>query len=192
MDDRMYRFLKITAILLTVVWVGWSAYDSFFRDTKPGDTAYFAANKLFEDGQYARALNAYNQALQQAPDHVYALRGKAQSLLQLGRYGESLEAFNSAIQRDPQFAASYANRGILYDRMGRYEKAIEDYEHALRLDSHLADGPNWLTRFLRLQPEKPPTIADRARYLREELDKPEKDRLLRVPETDQQQRPYQM
>ncbi|MDZ7804627.1 hypothetical protein [Thiohalophilus sp.] len=37
----------------------------------------------------------------------------------------------------------------------------------------LADGPSWITRFLHLQPEKPPTIDDRARYLKEQLALPE-------------------
>jgi hypothetical protein len=62
---------------------------------------------------------------------------------------------------------------------------------ALELDPELAEGPHWLTRFLRNQPEAPPTIADRARYLRAELAKPEAERVLRVPQIDAQQRPYQ-
>jgi hypothetical protein len=37
---------------------------------------------------------------------------------------------------------------------------------------------------LRNQPEAPPTIADRAAYLRAELAKPESERLLRMPELD--------
>lgn len=48
-----------------------------------------------------------------------------------------------------------------------------------------------LTRFFRLQPEKPPTIADRAQYLREQLAKPPSEQLLRQPELDDKQHPYQ-
>jgi len=87
-------------------------------------------------------------------------------------------------------AANYANRGILLDTMGRHEEALADYDEALAIDAEVAKGPHWLTRFLRNQPEAPPTIADRARYLRAELAKPEAERVLRVPEVDQQQRPY--
>jgi hypothetical protein len=43
---------------------------------------------------------------------------------------------------------------------------------------------------LRNQLEAPPTVADRAAYLRAELAKPEGERVLLVPEVDQQQRPY--
>lgn len=192
MDRRLYRFLMGAAIAMTAAWVGWSFYDSFFGDKAPGDLAYHAANRLFEDGEYARALADYETALKKNPRHLYALRGKARTLMQLERYEESLAAFDEAVQRDPDFGATYANRGILYDRMGRYRAAIADYEHALHLDQELADGPNWLTRFLRLQPEKPPTIADRAAYLRAQLAKPVDERVLRVPELDEQQRPYKM
>ncbi|WP_455201441.1 tetratricopeptide repeat protein, partial [Kaarinaea lacus] len=172
MDDSLYKFLKYTAITLTIAWVGWSAYDSFIKDIQPGDDAYLTANKFFEDGQYEQALDEYSLALQDVPDHIHALRGKARTLVQLNRYDEALQVFNIAIAHEPNFAGSYANRGILYDRMGQYQKALEDYERALSLDPELADGPHWLTRFLRLQPDKPPTIADRAQYLKQELAKP--------------------
>lgn len=192
MDDRLYRFLTATAVVLTLAWLGWSVYDSYFAARGPGDADYIAANKLFEDGRYARAVAAYDDALAEAPDHVHAMRGKARALLQMQRYSAALAAFNRAIARAPDFGATYANRGILYDRMGRYQRALADYEKALRLNRELAEGPNWLTRFLRLQPEPPPTIADRADYLRRQLAKPESERLLEVPEEDAKQRPYKM
>jgi tetratricopeptide (TPR) repeat protein len=192
MDDRLYRFLKLTAIVLAVAWVGWSIYDSFFVGRTPGEMAYHAANNFFQDGNYARALEEYDAALREDPQNVYALRGRGRSLMQLGRDNEALAAFDEAIAREPEFAATYANRGILYDRMGKYRQAIVDYEKALQLDSKLAEGPDWLTRFLRLQPDKPPSIEDRARYLRAELAKPESERVLRMPEEDNKQRPYKL
>jgi tetratricopeptide (TPR) repeat protein len=192
MDDRLYRFLKWTAIAMTIAWVGWSAYDSFFVGRTPGEMAYHAGNNFFEDGNYARALEQYDTALREDPQDIYALRGRARSLMQLGRDQEALAAFDEAIARKPNVGAPYANRGILYDRMGKYRQAVADYEKALQLDRELAEGPNWMTRFLRLQPDKPPTIEDRARYLRAQLAKPESERVLRVPEEDNKQRPYKM
>ena len=190
MDERLYRFLMGVAISLTVAWVAWTIYDSFFAQVAPGDNAYLAGENYFADEHYEDALSEYEAALAEAPDHVHAWRGKARSLLQLGRHREALLAFDEAIARDPEFSGSYANRGILYDRMGEHENALADYERAMAMDGSVAEGPGWMTRFLRLQPEKPPTIADRARYLREQLAKPESERILQVPEEDQAQRPY--
>jgi len=177
--------------VLTLAWIGWSAYESLVGPRNPWDMAYLAANKLFEDGEYQRALDKYDEALNAAPDHIYAVRGRARSLMQLGRPEQALAAFDAAISLVPDFGATYAIRGILHDRMGRYEKAIEDYTRALELEPQLADGPNWLTRFLRNQPQKPPSIADRAAYLRKELAKPEDERVLKVPEVDAEQRSYE-
>jgi tetratricopeptide (TPR) repeat protein len=189
-DTRLYAFLKYTAIVLGVAWLGWSIYDGLFAHRAPGDQDYFAGNRAFEDGNYESALTDYDAALGEAPDHLYALRGRARTLMQLGRNDVALEAFNAAIARDPEFAATYANRGILHDRMGHTEQAMADYERALQLDPSIAEGPHWLTRFLRNQAEKPPGIADRLAYLKEEMKKPEGERLLQVPEVDSAQRPY--
>ena len=191
MDDRMTRVLKLVAIVLTVAFIGWALYDNFYAGVAPGDREYFAGNRAFEDGAYERAEAAYRDALAADPMHLFALRGLARSLHMQGAYDRALATYDEAIAHAPEFAATYANRGILLDTMGRHEEALANYMRALELDPELADGPHWLTRFLRNQPEPPPTIADRAEYLRAELTKPEAERVLRIPEIDSQQRPYE-
>lgn len=191
MDDKVYKSLVYIAIFLTLAWISWTIYDSFFAHVEPGDNAYLAGNNFFQDGHYQNALIEYEHALQKNPLHIYALRGKARALLQLGEYERALRNFDEAISREPTFAGTYANRGILYDRMGQHEAALKDYDKALNMDKSVSDGPGWLTRFFRLQPEKPPTIAERAAYLRQQLALPKDQRLLKLPEVDEQQRPYQ-
>lgn len=196
----MTRALKWIAAVLAVAFVGWAVHDKFFGDVAPGDMAYHAGNRAFEDGDYQRALEDYRAALAEEPEHIHALRGLARSLHLLGQHDEALAIYDEAIARSmvaaqddgemAALAANYANRGILLDTMGRHEEALADYDQALALDPEVARGPHWLTRFLRNQPEAPPTIADRARYLRAELAKPEGERVLRLPEQDQQQRSY--
>lgn len=192
MDERFYRLLLTTAIALTVAWMGWSIYDGVIRERSLGDSSYLAGNTFFEDARYAEALREFQAALHANPDHVHAKRGMARSLMQLGRNEDALLVFDELILEAPGFAASYANRGILNDRMGRYWAAVRDYEKALELDPKLAEGPHWLTRFLRNQAKRPPTIADRARYIREQLAKPEAERALRDPMQDAKQRPYKL
>ncbi len=190
MDDPVYKVLKMAALLLGAVFLGWMIWGGLLQEQVPGEKAYEAANRYFEDGYYQQALEHYEAALQEDPQLLPAMRGQARSLMQMGRNQEALELFNEVIDEEPGFAPSYANRGILHDRMGLYQKAIVDYEKAVELDAEMVEGPNWLTRFLRLQPEKPPTIADRAAYLRQELAKPESERVLRNPEEDEKQRSY--
>ncbi|MBT8420271.1 MAG: tetratricopeptide repeat protein [Gammaproteobacteria bacterium] len=191
MSERSYRRLRTVAIILVGGWILWSFYDGFFRGSDdPMDGTLQAAERYFEDQEYEKALAHYDQIIAQLPMHLFALRGRARTLLMLNRYQKALRSFDEAITFEPEFANTWANRGILHDRMGRHEKALSDYEQALRLDPSIADGPHWLIRFLRLQTEPPPTIADRARYLRTQLALPEEQRLLEKPEEDSKQRPY--
>ncbi|VFM95679.1 MAG: Tetratricopeptide repeat-containing protein [Candidatus Kentron sp. G] len=191
MHDAGYRFLKTIAVLLVGAWIGWSFYDGFFGgDDDPMAGLLQAAERYFEDGKYEKALEHYDRIMAQSPAHLFALRGRARSLLMLGRYREALYNFDEAIAREPEFANTWANRGILHDRMAQHEKALSDYEQALRLEPAIADGPHWMTRFLRLQAQPPPTITDRARYLRAQFALPEAQRRLRSRVEDQEQRPY--
>ncbi len=192
MEKAQYNVLIRVALLLTIAWIGWSIYDGAIREKFVGEGAYHAANKYFEDGKYEEALKTYQQAVAENPNFIHAKRGIARSLMQLERNHEALNVFNDVIEQEPEFAASYANRGILNDRMDKYEEAIEDYQKALRLDPEIAKGPTLVIRFLRNQAEKPPTILDRMKYLQAELSKPEKQRILRMPEQDEQQRPYKL
>lgn len=189
-DDRVYRTLRNVAIVLVVGWIGWSVYDGFLRGRGPEAIALEAAHKAYADGHYADARAGYREVLEQQPSSLDARRGLARSLMELGRHDAAMAHFDRAIQAAPDFGATYANRGILHDRMGRYGQAIADYRKALALDPSLADGPGWLTRFLRNQPEAPPTIDERADYLAAQLERPPGERLLRVPEADARQRSY--
>lgn len=189
----MHQGLKYASVfLIAAVLAGWYVYDGFFARTMPGDYAYHAASNYFTDGLYTRALEEYEAALAANPQHLAAMRGRAETLIVLGREREAIEIYRKLIALQPQNPGLYANRGIAYDRLGYYGKALVDYEKSLNLDPEIGAGPSWLTRFLRNQAERPPGIADRARYLREQLALPPPRRLLHVPEIDAAQRPYKL
>lgn len=192
MDDKTYKFLVRTAIVMGLAWVGWTIYDGFFTSTEPHSSEFSAAARYFKDGLYDEALTEYQEILSSDRDNIRALGGKAQALMQMRRHAEALALLDQLLAREPEYAPAYVSRGILKDRMGDYEGALADYERSLSLDAEVAEGPGLLTRFLRNQAEKPPTVADRAGYLREQLAKPESERVLRMPEEDVKQRSYEM
>jgi tetratricopeptide (TPR) repeat protein len=190
MDDRLYRFLKWTAIVMAVGWVVWAAYENFVLRKQPGEYARSAASRAFADGNYEEALAQYEQALRENPGLTSAMWGRAETLITLGQENEAVRAYDDLIIIEPDNAVYYANRGIALDRLGKFTAALASYEKALTLDNEVGSGPNWLVRFLRNQPEKPPGIAERAQYLRAQLALPAEERVLTVPEIDEQQRPY--
>ena len=189
MNDQLYPFLKYAAIVAAIAWVTWSVYD-YLSSNEPGDFAYHAGSNYFADGAYDEALTEYEKALTEAPQHLSAKRGRAETLIVLNREEEAVIAYRDLLALQPDNAGHYANLGIAYDRLGDYGKALENYEQAINLDHDVASGPGWITRFLRNQEDKPPGILERANYIKTQLALPEKQRVLKIPEQDAEQRPY--
>ncbi|MGF1526367.1 MAG: tetratricopeptide repeat protein [Candidatus Competibacterales bacterium] len=192
--ERRHRWLLNLAIVLTVAWVAWALYD-YLSTRQPGDNAYFAGQNAFADQNYSLALVKYDEALAEAPDHRPAKAGRAETLILLEREAEAIALYEQLLTdtENPVMRAAYlANRGIALDRSGRHREALASYRQALALDrqGEVLDGPHWLTRFLRNQPERPPGIAERAAYLEAQLALPEEERVLRVEDVDEAQRPY--
>lgn len=114
-------------------------------------------------------------------------------------YRDALAAYDNAITKatnrkdeSKTLAVSYANRGILKDRMGDYSGALADYLQAIKLEPQVTEGPGFMTRFLRNQAQKPPTIADRANYIAEQLSLPREQRQLKDINEDAKQRAYKL
>jgi tetratricopeptide (TPR) repeat protein len=188
MDPKNRQGIVVLLILVAI-----AAFVFYWRvgvEDTPGDYQVKKGNYRLEDGQYEKAVEEFTLALEKNPEHPRAHLGLAVTYMQMGDHDKSLEKFNRTIELAPDMAEAYADRGILNDRMGRYEEAIRDYKKALELNPKITKGPGWLWRFLRNVQEKPPTIADRIAYLERELQKPPEERLLRVPEIDEEQKMY--
>lgn len=113
----------------------------------------------------------------------------------LSLYDESIQQEKAkGIDQNNRLATgvAHANRGILKDQLADYQGALRDYRAAMKLAPEVEEGPGFLTRFMRNQAERPPSIVDRARYLETELKKPAAQRLLRLPEEDAKQRAYRL
>lgn len=187
----MNRDLTIPVVALTVLVIfGYFFYQYTVRENVPGENRFRLANKYLEDNDYESALKIFDEVITGYPEYRDAYMGKAITLMQMQEFEKSRENFDRAIALDSNFAAAYANRGILNDRTGRYDEAVRDYRKAVELNPDLAEGPGWLWRFLRNISEKQPSIVERANYIESELQKPPAERLLRIPEIDEQQRMY--
>ena len=179
-------FIAFTCVVVFAVYY----YQYTMKETVPGQNQFRFANQNLEDGNLDEALKVFDEVVTQYPDYTAAHMGRAITLMQLGMFDESGRAFDMAIKLDNTFAAAYANRGILNDRRGRFEEAVLDYRKAVELDPEIAEGPGYIWRFLHNVADRPPSVVDRADYIEEELQKPESERLLRVPELDEKQRMY--
>ena len=192
------RFIFLMAVLTIGMFIFWDVLESFVH-REPGD--YYTetgANRLV-DGLYDEAMESFDKALEEAPDHRGALMGRALVFIQTDQTDEALAELDYLIayldeSLEPDdatglgaLAAAYANRGIVHDRRGAYREALEDYVRALRTDEDSVSGPGVVNKIL-YGSDGISSVRKRAEYLAEQLKLPEEERLLRLPELDDKQR----
>ena len=191
------RFVILMMVATFVMFTVWAILREYL-EAPPGDYETRQGDILLTDKKYDEAIAKFSEALDRSPTHRGAMMGRAITLLQAGRHEEAEVEFNhliafltETVEADDQtgiavLAAAYANRGILYDRAGRFAAALADYQQSLKIDAGAVAGPGIMHKVL--LHARPSTVADRARYLQEQLALPEHERLLHVPEIDAKQR----
>ena len=203
MNRRVLRRFIILMALLTVAVVLFRDLIVAQFDRPPGDYHTEVGSNRLVDGLYEEAMEEFNTALEEYPDHRGALMGRALVYIQTERYDEAIgelgyliERLEESLAEEPDdrtgqgvLAAAFANRGIIHDRRGQYEKALADYIAALRTDPGAIEGPDIFQKIL-LGGDQISTVRDRAEYLNRQLQLPEEERLMRIPELDEQQFMY--
>lgn len=194
------RFIKLMLILTVVMFTVWTVV-MWSKNNVPGDFEVREGDIQLSDGNFENAIERFDAALTVAPDHRGALLGKAVALIALEQYGEAEHVLSYTIdyllknleEDDPTgigaLSAAYANRGIIKDRQARYEEALADYIESIKIDYDIAEGPGWLNHLLYYN-EEPSSVLKRAEYIYKQLELPENERLLSVPELDAEQRMY--
>jgi tetratricopeptide (TPR) repeat protein len=191
------RFIIYLAIATFAMFSIWTIRQVWI-DRPPGDYYVEEGGLRLQDKLYDQALEAFDNALKEQPDHRGALMGRAIAFMQSNRPAEAEAEFTylikyleSNVQDDDltgvgALAAAYGNRGILHDRMGRHEKALADYKRALRIDFSSVEGPGIVDRIL--YSVQPATIEKRAHYIQDQLKLPPEQRVLKNAEIDAKQR----
>ena len=194
------RFVVLMIVMVFVVVIGTDLIRGFMS-RPPGDFNTERGTNQLSDGQFADALQHFDDALKEQHDHRGALMGRALVFVQTERYPEAIAEFTYLIDKLKQdlepddingkgvLAGAYANRGIVHDRQGRHKKALDDYIMALKTDEGAVEGPGLVHKILYASP-RASSVRKRAQYLYEQFKKPPAERLMRVPEIDAKERMY--
>ena len=88
---------------------------------------------LYDRGQYAQALEAYQKALKLTPQDTEAQAAVGDTFLTLGRFAEAATAYEQTVRLQADNAGAYSNLGYAYDKIGKVTESIAALRNAVRL-----------------------------------------------------------
>jgi len=105
-------------------------------------TAYYIRGLTFDSkGEDARAIEAYNEAINNYPEYTLAINKRGLANCNTGNYDQAIKDFEKVIQLKPDdaqpkrhLANAYMKRGIEYDKKGDSSHAAADFEMVLKFN----------------------------------------------------------
>ena len=198
--EVLRRYIKLMVYAL-IVAAAFSLGYEYFTSEEPGDYYVRKGDIRLSEGNYDQAIENFNLALDESPNHRGALMGRALVFTQTEQYDQAIAEYNHLIRfledtLEPDdttgkgaLAAAYANLGIVYDRQGDYDTALASYISALKTDEDTVSGPGVVHKIL-YGSEDVSSVRKRAQYIYEQLQLPVNERVMRLPEVDDIQRMY--
>lgn len=108
-------------------------------------------NRLMAQGMIAmqrgaldRALERFNEIVEQAPDFAEGWNKRATVLYMMGRHRESVADVRSVLNLEPRHYGALSGLGMILVAIGREEEALEWLRRALEVNPYL-DGVRLLT-----------------------------------------------
>lgn len=96
-----------------------------------------------DKGNYQKAIEYYNKAIELKSDFALAWLNKGVALGRLNRSGEALKAFDKAIELKPNYAEAWYNKGVVLGKLGRPpEEALKAYDKAIEIKPDYAKAWN--------------------------------------------------
>ena len=192
------RFVIICGISTFVMFSVWMIIQSFIN-RPAGDYETQVCDQRLKDKLWNEAIEHAKIALQKNPNHRGAMMCKALVHINREEYKIANDELTFLIKflvrtlKDDDLtgkgtlAAAYANRGIIKDRSEKYKEALQDYIKALEIDHEAVAGPGLGHKIIYMI-NKPSSVRDRAQYIFEQLQLPIEKRVLKIPESDKEQR----
>jgi tetratricopeptide (TPR) repeat protein len=99
---------------------------------RPPDTLQ-RAWQCHQEGDLARAVPLYREAVRLDPDSAEAHYGLGNALMVLGRFAEAAACYEHTLRARPDHAEAHNNRAVARAEQGQFEAAVAGYREALRL-----------------------------------------------------------
>jgi tetratricopeptide (TPR) repeat protein len=141
---RKWHLVVATGILLALVGCrGGTELQTIDEIVESGRT-------YLESGEYEKAIEELESAVEQAADDSDARFLLGQAYNQAGQLEEAAEEFRKVLELSPESAAAHHNLGVTYYQLQDLQSAVNEFETALAIDpddpdTHYQLGATYLT-----------------------------------------------
>ena len=97
---------------------------------------------LYQQQQYAEAVEAFDAAIDAYPSFALAYRLRGETLLKLNRAADAIAALDRYVAQVPPQAAVHRTRALAHVKVGNYTAAIADYTRSLEIDRENGRSPD--------------------------------------------------
>ncbi len=101
---------------------------------------YESALDYFEQGQYEKAMQQIDKAIQNSPRNPDFYSTKGVFLHRMNNVTHAIEAYQSAIKVAPDHTFSHYNLGLIYMKQNKVIQAIQEWEAVIRVKPKDADA----------------------------------------------------
>jgi tetratricopeptide (TPR) repeat protein len=112
-----------------------ASYPSLGKNKIDFSKKRFEANKYFENKEYTKALQLFDEVLYNEPNDFMALLQKGNILSLQEKHKEAIECYDKVLSIDPSNVKILKDKGLSLVNLHENEKAIECYDKVLEIDS---------------------------------------------------------
>lgn len=116
-------------------------------DLKTAVDYYNLAYDLEEKGQYEKAIEFLDKAIEKKSNFRPALLNRGADKSEIGDFNGAIEDYEKILEFDPDNTLVLGNIGNNYKRLGQQEKAIEYYNRALNTSGALKNSSEFNLKF---------------------------------------------
>ena len=129
----LFEWLWIIVLVIVSIWPAFRLCRWLWRRLVESKTHNNQGMAHAFNGDYERAIRAFDQALQLAPNFALAYNNRGSTYAEIGKYDRAIQDFDQALQLDRNLALAYVNRGAAYVCEGQHDRARSDFHKALAL-----------------------------------------------------------
>jgi tetratricopeptide (TPR) repeat protein len=122
-------------------------------------------NELAQAGQFDKAIEEYQAALQAEPDNVSALTNLGVAYYNTGQLDQAVAQYQAALKIAPNDADIHSNLAAAYVQQNNLDEALAEYQRAVELQPDLAQAHYGLGVIYSQQGQKDKAIQEFEKFV---------------------------